>query len=61
MLIGLDQADFMTSDEEVKSDVGDPVSRKIPLGWTCIRHPDKSEANANFTFFYKEDREHWQS
>ena len=53
MLIGLDQADVMTYEEEEKSDGGDPIARKTQLGWTCIGRPDKNEANTNFTFFIK--------
>ncbi len=53
MLIGLDQADLMTYEEEVQSDFGDPIAQKILSGWTCLGRSDKSEANTYFTFFVK--------
>ena len=55
LLIGVDHADLLYSKQEVRGDVGEPIARLTPLGWTCIGPPTKSmmssHTNFNYTYF----------
>ena len=62
MLIGLDCADLLHAQEEVRGRPGDPIARLTPLGWTCIGNPgsDHQEViHTNFacTYFVKNQSE----
>ena len=55
LLIGVDHADLLYSKQEIRGDVGEPIARLTPLGWTCIGPPTKSmmssHTNFNYTYF----------
>ena len=40
LLIGVDQADFLYSLEDVRGKPGEPIARFTPLKWTCIGKPE---------------------
>ena len=40
LLIGVDYADLHYSFVDIRGNVGEPVARLGPLGWTCIGPPD---------------------
>ena len=52
ILIGLDHADLMMSGYDVKGDVGEPIARLTPLGWTCVMSPKMAvrEQHAQMAF-----------
>ena len=55
LLIGVDHADLLYSKQGIPGDVGEPIARLTPLGWTCIGVPTKSvmsnHTNFNYTYF----------
>ena len=40
LLIGVDYADIHYSFVDIRGNVGEPVARLGPLGWTCVGPPD---------------------
>ena len=43
-LIGQDHIDLHYSRCDVKGQLGEPIARLGPLGWTCISHPETKAA-----------------
>ena len=55
MLIWLDCADLLYATEEVRGRPGEPITRLIPFGWTCIGKPfsnDRPVMQTNFAYTY---------
>ena len=62
ILIGVDYAELHYSFKDVGRRSGEPVARRTPLGWTCVRSPSGlkgSDLQTSFTHTYL-DREHRQ-
>ena len=49
VLIGLDCADLHCEIQEVRRRPGEPIARLMPLGWTCIGNPDKTDKTCKLT------------
>ena len=59
LLIGLDSADLHYSFKDVRGELGQPIARLTPLGWTCVGdlgQIDQHNATTNFvrTYFVSE-------
>ncbi|XP_048239844.1 uncharacterized protein LOC124124713 isoform X1 [Haliotis rufescens] len=61
LLIGIDHVQLHQSFEEVCGDVGDPIARRTPLGWTCIGNVSSqatSQTHCAYTYHtYSKDSE----
>ena len=57
LLIGVDQAEFLYSLEDVRGKPGEPIARFTPLGWTCIGKPElqADRVQTNFIFLVNHD------
>lgn len=51
ILIGLDYADLHVALDEVAGNLGEPVARLTPLGWTCVGQPCLSARSSARSFF----------
>ena len=49
LLIGLDHAELHRSLGEVQGQVGEPIARLTPLGWTCVGPTTKAQPARSFT------------
>jgi len=52
MLIGLDYANLHSALYEVHGNVGEPIARLTPLGWTCIGNTDKDTHTSLFSTYF---------
>ncbi|CAC5416213.1 unnamed protein product [Mytilus coruscus] len=52
MLIGLDYSDLHYSYRDVRGQIGEPMARLTPLGWTCIGNPNDGEDQTFFNRTY---------
>ena len=61
MLIGIDQAELHVAIREVRGNVGEPIARLTPLGWTCVGRIGKTKGDesvnhtANLSYFVDDE------
>ena len=63
MLIGIDYAELHYSIKNIFGQPGEPVARRTPLGWTCIRAADlipggTTLTHLNMAYFVQSSRKH---
>lgn len=51
LLLGMDYAELMCSQGDVKGGPGEPIARKTPLGWTCLMSPTDTRNGSSVSHF----------
>lgn len=54
MLIGVDYANLHCALHEITGELGEPVARLTPLGWTCVG-PIQNENDATYNTYFQND------